>query len=115
MRRFILLLFLGFLIQQSQAQKTNFSYLDVFNLQYVADPQISPNEDWVVYRRMGFDIMKDNSWGNLWMIKTDGSQHQKLSSREVSESSARWSPSGCLLYTSPSPRDQRGSRMPSSA
>ena len=26
---------------------------------------------------------------------------------------ARWAP--CLLYTSPSPRDQRGSRMPSSA
>ena len=24
-------------------------------------------------------------------------------------------PSSCLLYTSPSPRDQRGSRMPSSA
>ena len=24
-------------------------------------------------------------------------------------------PSNCLLYTSPSPRDQRGSRMPSSA
>ena len=24
-------------------------------------------------------------------------------------------PNGCLLYTSPSPRDQRGSRMPSSA
>ena len=24
-------------------------------------------------------------------------------------------PIGCLLYTSPSPRDQRGSRMPSSA
>ena len=25
------------------------------------------------------------------------------------------SPNNCLLYTSPSPRDQRGSRMPSSA
>ena len=25
------------------------------------------------------------------------------------------SPDACLLYTSPSPRDQRGSRMPSSA
>ena len=24
-------------------------------------------------------------------------------------------PNSCLLYTSPSPRDQRGSRMPSSA
>ena len=26
-----------------------------------------------------------------------------------------WRPGPCLLYTSPSPRDQRGSRMPSSA
>ena len=26
-----------------------------------------------------------------------------------------WRAKGCLLYTSPSPRDQRGSRMPSSA
>ena len=26
-----------------------------------------------------------------------------------------YNPSTCLLYTSPSPRDQRGSRMPSSA
>ena len=37
------------------------------------------------------------------------------------KSGASWSPSSisytgnCLLYTSPSPRDQRGSRMPSSA
>ena len=29
--------------------------------------------------------------------------------------SANWKNRGCLLYTSPSPRDQRGSRMPSSA
>ena len=27
----------------------------------------------------------------------------------------RWQAKNCLLYTSPSPRDQRGSRMPSSA
>lgn len=76
------------------AQKQHFDYLDVFDLQYVSDPQIAPNGDWVVYRRMGFDVMKDRSAGNLWMIKTDGSQHQKLTSREVSEGSARWSPSG---------------------
>ena len=30
----------------------------------------------------------------------------------LADSSHSW---GCLLYTSPSPRDQRGSRMPSSA
>ena len=38
-------------------------------------------------------------------------RHQKL----IEESPAPKLPKNCLLYTSPSPRDQRGSRMPSSA
>ncbi|NKI30921.1 S9 family peptidase [Croceivirga thetidis] len=95
-----LLLLLFFSV--GHAQKPNFSYLDVFDLQYAFDPQISPNGDWVVYRRMGFDIMKDRAWGNLWLLKSDGSQHQKLTSREVSESSASWSPSGDRIVFSSS-------------
>lgn len=94
MNKLPVFILLCLLTVNGQAQKTNFSYLDVFDLQYVQDPQISPNGDWVVYRRMGFDVMKDRSWGNLWMIKADGSQHQKLTSREVSESSPTWSPAG---------------------
>ena len=34
---------------------------------------------------------------------------------ETEEAKAQLQDIGCLLYTSPSPRDQRGSRMPSSA
>ena len=47
---------------------------------------------------------------------------QKSAKSEVEDASelrlreiAREMESGCLLYTSPSPRDQRGARMPSSA
>lgn len=97
MRRLIFFFLVGYSIQFCDAQKTNFSYLDVYDLQYVSDPQISPNGDWVVYRRMGFDIMEDKAAGNLWMIKADGSQHQKLTSREGGESNATWSPSGAQL------------------
>ena len=35
--------------------------------------------------------------------------HEKIVYEEIADFAA------CLLYTSPSPRDQRGSRMPSSA
>ncbi|MDH3321390.1 MAG: S9 family peptidase [Flavobacteriaceae bacterium] len=78
----------------AQNVKSNFSYLDVFDLEYVSDPQVSPDGTWVIYKRNGFDIMKDTKKGELWMIKTDGSGHQKLTSREVNESSASWSPFG---------------------
>ncbi|WP_341216610.1 S9 family peptidase, partial [uncultured Wocania sp.] len=78
----------------SQIKKEPFKPLDVFELEWVSDPQISPNGKQIVYKRNGFDIMKDNSKGNLWIINTDGSSHRKLTSREVSESQACWSPNG---------------------
>ncbi|MFC4722992.1 prolyl oligopeptidase family serine peptidase [Geojedonia litorea] len=78
----------------SQNEKIAFQPLDVFQLEWASDPQISPDGTQVVYRRMGFDIMKDNSKGNLWIINADGSSHRKLTSREVNESQASWSPNG---------------------
>lgn len=76
-----------------QAQKS-FEYLDVFQLEYAGDPQISPNGEFVIYRRTGFDIMKDRSKGNLWLLSADGKTHHKLTTRDVNEGSARWSPDG---------------------
>ncbi len=61
------------------------------------DFQISPDGKQgkqIVYRRNSFDIMKDNSAGNLWIINSDGTAHRKLTSREVNESQVSWSPSG---------------------
>ncbi|WP_273273046.1 S9 family peptidase [Maribacter polysiphoniae] len=92
----ILLLILCFFFY-GNAQKKEFTYLDLFDLQYASDPQISPNGDLIVYRRMSMDIMKDRAVGNLWMIRTDGSQHQKLTAKETGEFSPRWSPNGDRL------------------
>ena len=40
----------------------------------------------------------------------------QIPSKDIIEAELnRFEDMGCLLYTSPSPRDQRGSRMPSSA
>ena len=49
----------------------------------------------------------------------DPSENRTLTYRELHAEVCRFAnvlkANGCLLYTSPSPRDQRGSRMPSSA
>ncbi|WP_460220534.1 alpha/beta hydrolase family protein [Psychroserpens sp. MEBiC05023] len=96
MSRFCFLLFIliGFQHLSAQSEKLPFQALDVFNLEWASDPQISPDGTQIVYKRNGFDIMKDRSKGNLWIINSDGSSHRKLTSREVNESNARWSPSG---------------------
>jgi len=85
----------GFIFGQELT--STFSYLDVFELEYAGNPQISPDGSMVVYRRTGFDIQNDKSKGNLWIVSTDGSKHYKLTSREGNERGAQWSPSGDRL------------------
>ncbi len=80
-----------FLLAQN---KPAFTSMDVFDLEWVNDPQISPDGEWVVYGRGAMDIMTDRRTSQLWLIKTDGSFHQKLSHLDVRESNARWSPDG---------------------
>lgn len=76
------------------AQSPSFSSMDVFDLQWVENPEISPNGEVIVYQRRGMDIMKDRRTSSLWLINSDGTNHQKLTGREVNESSAAWSADG---------------------
>ena len=61
------------------------------------------------------------SWGADWTAPATGSGTVQFSLAVLfgngngQNSGDSWGTNTCLLYTSPSPRDQRGSRMPSSA
>ena len=73
--------------------------MDVFRLEYAADPQISPDGKRVVYVRNFMDIKKDRRRSNLWIINTDGSDHRPLTSGDGNDRSPRWSAdSKRLLY-----------------
>lgn len=88
-------LILLFIATVSSAQvKSSFEYMDVFQLEYATNPQISANGETVVYSRTGFDLMKDKSKSSLWLVSTDDKKHQKLTNLEANEKSAVWSPSG---------------------
>ena len=81
--------------------KQLFQPMDVFRLEYVADPQIAPNGKSIVYVRTFMDIKKDRRRSNLWIIHVDGSDHRALTSGDGNDRAPRWSRDGKrLLYLS---------------
>ena len=75
--------------------------MDVFELEFASDPQISPDDRKVVYVRNSMDIMKDRKRSRLWIVEWNGTDHRKLTDGTTDESSPRWSPDGSkLLYVS---------------
>lgn len=70
---------------------------DIFDLETVADPQISPDGQWIAYVRQRADVMTDRRFSNLWIVRIDGTGHRPLTTGDHSDGSPRWSPDGGRL------------------
>ena len=81
-------------IEDLQSNKANLNAANDFSGNTVSDAELKDNSE-TVYPH-------GTTSGSVTLNHENG-HYQTLTT------------SGCLLYTSPSPRDQRGSRMPSSA
>lgn len=68
--------------------------LDIYDYEYVSDPQISPNGEKVIYVRNFKDIMTDKNLSNLWIVNSDGTQNRPLTTGNQNDSSPRWSKDG---------------------
>jgi len=80
---------------------------DLFDLQYAADVEISPDGAQVVYTRAIHDVMSDSVVSNLWTVEAGGDAHRPLVSGHQSASTPRFSPSGDrLAYVAADARDK---------
>jgi dipeptidyl aminopeptidase/acylaminoacyl peptidase len=81
----------------AQGKADRLAPLDVFNLQYADDPQISPDGRRIVYVRQLDDIMVDKRQSNLWILNFEGTDDRALTAGNYGDSSPRWSPDGTRI------------------
>lgn len=74
--------------------QSNLELLDIFNMEYVSDPQISPDGSKIIYVRNFKDIMTDRNLSNLWIIDFDGSNNRPLTTGNHNDFAPKWSHDG---------------------
>ncbi|MEM6796455.1 MAG: S9 family peptidase, partial [Acidobacteriota bacterium] len=84
---------------------TRLQLRDVFDLEWISEPRLSPDGSRVVYQRNSFDIMEDAARSTLWLLENPGSGKAPRpltdSAGAARESMARWSPDGSkVVYAS---------------
>jgi len=96
MQKILSFLFIVFFISVTALgqQKTNLELTDIFNMEFVSDPQISPDGSKIIYVRNFKDIMTDKNLSNLWIVNFDGSQNRPLTTGNQNDFSPRWSHDG---------------------
>lgn len=82
---------------QTPAVKRPIKPQDIYRLQTLSDPQVSPDGNWVAYVQSGVDPSKDKRNADIWMVSWDGKQSVQLTNSPDGESRPRFSPDGKYL------------------
>src|SRR5580658_8242642 len=80
----------------TETAKSVLKPIDVFDLQWAADPQISPDGRNIAYVRMRMDVKTDRPRGTIWLTGIDG-KHTRPLSGAADSSMPRWSPDGTRI------------------
>lgn len=94
---FLIAVFAFFYTPIQAQEKTKMELLDLFNMEYVTDPQISPDGTQIVFIRNFKDIMTDRDYSNLWISNVDGSRIRQLTQGNQRDYAPRWSNDGKKL------------------
>ncbi len=102
------------------AQKRSITERDIFQFNWIGDPQISPDGSRVAFVKVSVNDKKDGYDTAIWSVALDGSGPPRRMTDGARDSSPRWSPDGKWLVfvrtaESPSTGAAGGAARPPSA
>src|SRR6476661_6625602 len=74
--------------------KRPMTFEDVWAVRRVGPPSMAPDGKWCVVDVTSYDIEKDDSTSELWLLATDGKSQRQLTTSGGKNSGPLWSPDG---------------------
>jgi dipeptidyl aminopeptidase/acylaminoacyl peptidase len=81
----------------AQAQKRSITEKDIFQFNWIGDPQISPDGSRVAFVKVTVDEKKTGYDTSIWSVSTRGDEQPRRMTDSKHDSSPRWSPDGKWL------------------
>lgn len=81
------------------AQKRSITEKDIFQFNWIGDPQISPDGTQVAFVKVSVNDKRDGYDTSIWSVSTRGDEAPRRLTDGKRDSSPRWSPDGkCLVF-----------------
>ena len=104
----LFLLIFGFISALAIAQVPN----DVYRMESVSRPKISPEGTWILYSQSKIDVAKDKSVSKLYMMSSDGKETITLTEQTKGVGNYQWSPDGKYIsYLTKGKDEDNGSQV----
>jgi dipeptidyl aminopeptidase/acylaminoacyl peptidase len=85
---------------------------DVYRLNNISGPKISPEGSWILYSHSTVDSAKDKYQSKLYMVSSDGKETVSLTEQTKGFSGANWSPDGKYIsFMAAGKEDKEGSQL----
>ena len=94
----VLLITLGIVASKSQGATHPFSVHDMLAMDRISDPQVSPDNKWIVFVVRTTDLEANRGRTDLWLVDVEGKNLRRLTTNPENDLNPRWALDGKSIW-----------------